>query len=145
MASRYTTRATLIKTYLTTALAAGPYYVSTLISEANGTGSDKRILLVKWLGMSNDLTRGLSDPKLDVQRFTIIGIPVAATDDDADSECDEIAEDVIDAIRATSAYTVLNSAGGAPVGWKVDSSNKGVNKKGQLVVETIVSVNIEED
>lgn len=139
--SRYGDRAAAIVDYLNDYLDTSDYFVTDILSQATGTGSVRRGVVVRWAGMNNDQEQGLSDPSADAQSFILLGFPVATTDDEASSECDTIAEDLTNAIRATRSQSVL---GGVSLGWTVTAINKGPNSHGQLVVEVVVRALVEE-
>jgi hypothetical protein len=148
MSNRYSDRVDAIVDYLDEALNTGTtdtYYITGKVSQANGTGGVKRVLLVFWEGLTNDLQRGLSEPSADTHRFSVYCQPVAQTDDDADEELNEMAEAVVDALRAKSSYAVLGDADGQPVGWRMTNLRKGPNRNGEMVMEINIEVLIEED
>ena len=149
MSARNTDRAAAIVTYLNTALNPGTtptYYVARSVSQANGAGNRNRIVLVRWYRREPEGAMNINEDRADRLYFSIIGLPVCTGDQYMDEECDQIEEDILDAIRASTAYSVFNSLDdGAYLGWRVTGSVKGPNQTGQLAVEVEVEVSVEED
>lgn len=148
MAAKNTNRAAAIVTYLDGALNTGEtdtYYITRNSSEANGTGSIKRIVLVRWFRRAPEGAMNTNEDRSDRLYFSIVGLPVCVDDYGMSDECDQIEEDLLDAIRDTTAYSVFNSlADGRYIGWRVTGSVKGPNRSGQLAVEIEVEVVVEE-
>jgi hypothetical protein len=141
MANRYDDRVEAIVAYLQAYLGTTNYFVTKSVSLATATGAAKRAVVVRWTGMVNDEERGVTQPSADNQAFICVGIPVACQDDIASEECDQIAADITDAIRATRSQKVL---GGVSLGWKVERVNKGPTQSGQMAVEIAVAALVEE-
>jgi hypothetical protein len=145
MAAKNTNRATAIVTYLDSALSSD-YYVTRNISEANGTGSAKRIVLVRWYRRAPEGVMNTSEDRSDRLYFSLIGLPIALDDYGMSDECDQIEEDLLDAIRDTTAYSVFNGlSDGRYIGWRATGSVKAPNRKGQLAVEVEVEIAVEEE
>ena len=143
---KYTAREKAFVTYLKARDTGNAHEITRRISEANAvTGRTKTILIkfdrIEPAGQMNNNDQAGYD-----HRFILICVATASDSDTMDTQRNEMLEFVDESIRATTAYTVFNSVNdGHPLGWRIVSTRKGVNRDDQLVVEIEVSVMFMED
>ena len=130
MADEFTNRETAIVTILTANLAS-TYICSNKDSINLGTGTHLYNVLVQWMGLSNELDSGTTCFETDREKYRLICTPISGvTNDDASTQCNKMAAEVMDVLRNSSLVNALTiDPGECLTEFRVESVDKGYYQK----------------
>lgn len=143
MSDRYTNRETALAAYLQAQLGAS-YHVTRAPSVADYP-IGKRIVMLRWMGLTNDVERNTTEPVSDTCLFSLRCLPGPCVDSAADTGANETADAVIELLRTRSSFLVFGAADGKPCGMRVLRAAKGFVQNTGIVVDVDIEVLFEED